>query len=146
MAKRRKRPSLSLPLPFPLPRFIQACTLSRTFSTARHGDNIAGTNTANRLPRGFPSLRIFVSPRPTGFYATGGEGNFKPEEGGRRKKVTFLPPPLPRYRSIEFATLSYVGGGLGYIIALKISFRECAYRTLSAKRNNARDKKQFLGR
>lgn len=93
MAKRRKRPSLSLPLPFPLPRFIQACTLSRTFSTARHGDNIAGTNTANRLPRGFPSLRIFVSPRPTGFYATGGEGNFKPEEGGRRKKVTFLPPP-----------------------------------------------------
>lgn len=67
----------------------------------KHGQSI--TNGAS-----FPSLRIFVSPRgPPVFTATGGEGNFKPEEGGRRKKVTlfFL---SPRYRSIEFESNTFL--------------------------------------
>lgn len=109
----RKRP---LPSYFPPKLYTSLYLVSYVFHGATRGDNIAGTNTGNRLPTGasFPSLRIFVSPRgPPVFTATGGEGNFKPEEGGRRKKVTlfFLPP---RYRSIEFESnsfhLSYAGG------------------------------------
>lgn len=68
-------------------------------------------------------------------------------EGEEKKSRSCLPPPtISIDRICNSFHLSYVGGGLGYIIALKISFRECAYRTLSEKRNNARDKKQFLGR
>lgn len=111
----------------------------RQYRGNKHGQSII-------TQRGFHSLRIFVSPRPTGFTQPAGRGgNFKPE-GGERKKVTFmLPSPPTRYRSIEFATLSTPFFQLALWLSDVIALKSC-FENTRGRETNIRDKKRFLGR
>lgn len=128
MAKRRKRPS---------PVYAQACTLSRTFSTARrptisrqqtraidYHANGASTACGFSCHRGLPVLR--------NRRARGGRGILSPK-GGKGKKSR-SPPPLPtRCRSIEFATLStpFFLSTRALLVpcnCVEIVFRECVGR------------------
>lgn len=112
-------------------------------------DNIAATNTANRLSRNGASTACGFSCHrglPVLRNRRGGEEILSPKGGKGKKSRSCSPPPPPtRYRSIEFATLSTPFFQLALWLSDVIALKSC-FENTRGRETNIRDKKQFLGR
>ena len=106
----RKRP---LPSYFPPKLYTSLYLVSYVFHGATRGDNIAGTNTGNRLPTGLPSQACGFSCHRAAhrfLRQPAGREILSPRREGEEKKSRFFFCPRDIDRSNLNRTLSYAGG------------------------------------